>query len=56
MEKPVLSPNFIIEDIHKIREYHYEFTKNMTPSERRNYYNERGRGNIVLMFDYLLIT
>ena len=43
MEKPVLSPNFTIEDIHKLREYNYEMTKNMTTEERRNYYNERGR-------------
>ena len=43
MEKPVLSSGFTIEDIHKLREYNYEMTKDMTPSERRNYYNERGR-------------
>ncbi len=43
MEKPILSPNFTIEDIHKLREYNYYLTKDMTPSERRNYYNERGR-------------
>ncbi len=28
--KPVISPNFTIEDIYKIREYHYELTKDMT--------------------------
>ncbi len=43
MEKPILSPNFTIEDIHKLREYNYYLTKDMTPAERRNYYNERGR-------------
>ena len=43
MEKPVLSPDFTIEDIHKLREYNYNLTKDMTPLERRNYYNERGR-------------
>ena len=43
MEKPILSPNFTIEDIHKLREYNYYLTKDMTPVERRNYYNERGR-------------
>ena len=43
MEKPILSPNFTIEDIHKLREYNYERTKDMTSAERRNYYNERGR-------------
>ena len=43
MEKPILSSNFTIEDIHKLREYNYYLTKDMTPEERRNYYNERGR-------------
>lgn len=43
MEKPILSPDFTIEDIHKLREYNYYRTKDMIPSERRNYYNERGR-------------
>ena len=43
MEKPILSPNFTIEDIHKLREYNYYLTKDMTPEERRNYYNGRGR-------------
>jgi hypothetical protein len=40
MEKPILSPNFTIEDIHKLR---YYLTKDMPPEERRNFYNERGR-------------
>ncbi len=43
MEKPILSPDFTIEDIHKLREYNYYLTKDMTPVERRNYYNEHGR-------------
>jgi len=43
MEKPILSPNFTIEDIHKLREYNYEMTKDMTDKERMNYYNSRGR-------------
>lgn len=43
MEKPILSPDFTIEDIHKLREYNYYQTKDLTPQERRNYYNERGR-------------
>ncbi|MCL2065522.1 MAG: hypothetical protein FWG98_14275 [Candidatus Cloacimonetes bacterium] len=33
-----ISPNFTIEDIHKIREYNYEITKNMSKEERRSYY------------------
>lgn len=43
MEKPVLSPNFTIEDIHKLREYNYEMTKNMTDQEKMDYYNKAGR-------------
>lgn len=38
-----ISPDFTIEDIHKIREYHYEMTKDMTMQEKRNFYNEGGR-------------
>lgn len=30
MGKPVLSPDFTIEDIHKLREYNYEVTKDTT--------------------------
>ena len=42
--KPLdISPDFTIEDIHKIREYNYEMTKNMTRQEKMDYYNERGR-------------
>ncbi len=38
--KPLeISPNFTIEDIHKIREYNYEMTKHMTVEEKRDYYN-----------------
>lgn len=35
---PKLSPNFTVDDIHKIREYNYEMTKNMTRLERDEYY------------------
>ena len=30
IEEPVISPNLTVEDIHKIREYHYELPKDMT--------------------------
>jgi len=43
MEALVISPDFIIEDIHKIREYHYELTKDMTTQEKINFYNKGGR-------------
>jgi hypothetical protein len=31
--EPVLSPNFTLDDIHKIREWNYERTKDATPEE-----------------------
>jgi len=37
--KPDISPDFTIEDIHKIREWHYEILKDATPQERADYYN-----------------
>jgi len=40
MEKPNISPNFTVEDIHKIREYHYELTKDMPFEERVAFYRE----------------
>ena len=43
MEKPIISPDFTVEDIHKIREYHYELTKNMSREERRVFYSEGAR-------------
>ena len=43
MEKPVLSPDFTIDDIHKLREYNYYLTKDMTPQQRMDYYNKKGR-------------
>lgn len=42
MDKPVLSPNFTIEDIHKLREYNYHQTKDMSSQERMDYYNRLG--------------
>lgn len=42
METLVISPNFTIEDIHKVRENNYNIAKDMTPQERRDYYNKRG--------------
>lgn len=43
MEKPVLSPDFTIDDIHKLRGYNYYLTKDMTPQERMDCYNKKGR-------------
>ena len=36
-----ISSAFTIEDIHKVREYHYELTKDMSTEERRAFYKER---------------
>lgn len=41
IEKPVLSPDFTIEDIHKIREYNYEMTKDYTTEELIAYYKNK---------------
>ena len=38
MDKPDISDDFTVEDIHKIREYHYELTKNMTLEEEEEFY------------------
>ncbi|MCI8694989.1 MAG: hypothetical protein HFH91_20220 [Lachnospiraceae bacterium] len=43
MGKPVLCPDFTIENIHRLREYKYELTKHMTDEERMDYYNKAGR-------------
>ena len=40
MEKPNISTDFTVEDIHKIREYHYELTKDMQFEERAAFYRE----------------
>ena len=43
MEKLVISSDFTIEDIHKIREWNYEQTKDMTMEEKIAYYNNSGK-------------
>jgi hypothetical protein len=35
MTKPTISPNFTVDDIHKIREWNYERRKDMTFDEYR---------------------
>lgn len=42
MKALIVSPNFTVEDIHRVREKNYNITKDMTPQERRDYYNQRG--------------
>lgn len=36
--KPDISPNFTIDDIHKIREWGYEMLKDSSFEERRSFY------------------
>ncbi len=43
MEALIISPDFTIEDIHKIREQNYERTKDMTVAEKVAYYNNSGK-------------
>ena len=45
-----ISPDFTLEDIHKIREYHYEMTKNMTTEERISYH-KRGAEKCLQEFE-----
>ncbi len=41
--KPLqISPDFTIEDIHKVREHNYDATKDMALQEKSDYYNKRG--------------
>jgi len=35
-----ITGDLTVEEIHKIREYNYEMTKNMTREERRAYYRK----------------
>lgn len=42
MEKLIISPDFTVDDIHKIREENYERTKNMTMEEKIEHYNTAG--------------
>lgn len=43
MESLLISPDFTIDDIHKIRERNYERTKDMTVAEKVAYYNNSGK-------------
>ena len=43
METLAISPDFTVEDIHKIREQNYEKTKDMTVAEKVAYYNNSGK-------------
>ena len=40
MTEPKITPDFTIEDIHKIRAYHYGLTKQMPFDQQREFYHE----------------
>jgi len=50
--KPVLSPNFTIDDIHRIREWHYEQLKNATIEETITFYHEGSKGVLCLIEEH----
>jgi hypothetical protein len=39
--KPDISPDFTIDDIHKIREWHYEILKDATIEEQKEFYRRK---------------
>ena len=41
MDKPILKDSFSVDDIHRLREYHYEITKDMTREERIKEINDK---------------
>ena len=41
MRSLTISPDFTVEDIHKIRAYNYEATKSMSFEDRKSYYAEK---------------
>ena len=41
MIKPIIKDSFSVDDIHKIREYHYEVTKNFSAEERLKEINDK---------------
>ena len=43
MKKPVFKKSFSVDDIHELREYHYETTKDMTREERIEEINDNNR-------------
>jgi len=48
--KPVLSPDFTIDDIHKIREWHYEQLKDASVEEKMMFYHE-GSKDVLRMIE-----
>ena len=49
-----ISPKFTVDDIHKVREYNYAETKNMSLDERNQYYS-RGACKVLDLMEKLKI-
>ncbi|MCL1876050.1 MAG: hypothetical protein FWF87_07320 [Synergistaceae bacterium] len=45
--EPTISPNFTIEDIHKIREWNFKCQRDMTPEERVSDTARRGEEALI---------
>ncbi|MCR5387584.1 MAG: hypothetical protein K6E69_10730 [Treponema sp.] len=43
MTKPDISPNFTVDDIHKIREYNWEQTRLLPVAEQTEYYRKKAQ-------------
>ena len=41
MNKPIISKDFTIDDIHKLREYNHEQVMSLTGKEKSDYYRDR---------------
>jgi hypothetical protein len=52
MEKPILSPDFTLEDIRKIRDYNAFLHESMTDEEYIAYRKEKARKAIAEMNEY----
>ena len=44
--KFIISPEFTIEDIYRIREWHYEILKDATPEEQRNFFHDKAKSGL----------
>jgi len=51
IKKPDISPDFTIEDIHKIREWHAELYKGMTRQEIKDFINKGSDEAIARMLE-----
>ena len=50
--KPALSPDFTVDDIHRIREWHYEQLKDATIEERIAFYRKGSEDVLRMVEEY----